>query len=274
VGNLYFASDFHLGVPNAQESLVRERKLVAWLESIAPNADEIFLVGDVFDFWFEYKYVVPKGYTRLFGCLAKLADSGIKLHFFKGNHDMWMFGYFEQEFGAKVHSNEYIFERDGKKFFIHHGDGLGKGDEKYKLLKKIFRSELCQRTFAFLHPSIGIGLANYFSSKSRLAQMPLEMPSSNSIIKKGIPHDLDLKNKNKITCENEEIDLEKEWLVQYCKEVLQTTHYDYMIFGHRHLALDVPMGAKSRYINLGDWFKFYTYAEFNGTDVALLKYNL
>jgi UDP-2,3-diacylglucosamine hydrolase len=245
VGNLYFASDFHLGVPNAQESLIRERKLVLWLESIAPKADEIFLVGDVFDFWFEYKYVVPKGFTRLFGCLAKLADSGIKLHFFKGNHDMWMFGYFEQEFGAVTHSNEYIFERDGKKFFVHHGDGLGKGDANYKILKKFFRSEICQAMFGFLHPSVGMGLANYFSSKSRLAQLHFE---------------------------NENIDIEKEWLVGYCREVLKQTSYDYMVFGHRHLALDIKLNESSRYVNLGDWFKFFTYAEFNGTDLALLKF--
>jgi len=243
VGNLYFASDFHLGVPNAEQSLMRERKLVSWLESIAPLADEIFLVGDVFDFWFEYKYVVPKGYTRLFGCLAKIADSGIKLHFFKGNHDMWMFGYFESEFGAVIHSDEYIFERNGKKFYVHHGDGLGKGDENYKFLKKIFRSEICQRTFAFLHPSVGIGLANYFSSRSRLAQLKFE---------------------------NEDINISKEWLVQYCNEMLQSNHFDYMIFGHRHLALDIPVGQNSRYVNLGDWFKFFSYAMFDGNDLSLL----
>ena len=243
MGNLYFASDFHLGVPNAEQSLMRERKLVSWLESIAPLADEIFLVGDVFDFWFEYKYVVPKGYTRLFGCLAKIADSGIKLHFFKGNHDMWMFGYFESEFGAVIHSDEYIFERNGKKFYVHHGDGLGKGDENYKFLKKIFRSEICQRTFAFLHPSVGIGLANYFSSRSRLAQLKFE---------------------------NEDINISKEWLVQYCNEMLQSNHFDYMIFGHRHLALDIPVGQNSRYVNLGDWFKFFSYAMFDGNDLSLL----
>jgi UDP-2,3-diacylglucosamine hydrolase len=245
VSNLYFASDFHLGVPNANDSLIRERKIVSWLESIAHDASEIFLVGDVFDFWFEYKYVIPKGYSRLFGCLAKLADSGIKLHFFKGNHDMWMFGYFEQEFGATVHSDGYIFEKNGKRFFVHHGDGLGKGDANYKLLKKVFRSEICQSLFAFLHPYLGIGMANYFSSKSRLAQSQLE---------------------------NENIDIEKEWLVNYCKEVLQTTHYDYMVFGHRHLALDIPLPPNARYINLGEWFKFFTYAKFDGTNMDLLKW--
>lgn len=242
MGKLYFASDFHLGVPNHEVSLQREKKLVRWLNSIADDADEIFLVGDVFDFWFEYKHVVPKGFSRLFGCLANLADRDIKLHFFKGNHDMWMFGYFEQEFGAQIHSNEYIFEKNGFKFFVHHGDGLGNGDYSYKLLKKIFRSRLCQRAFAFLHPFIGIGLANYFSSRSRLAQLRYE---------------------------NKDIDIEKEWLVNYCKEVLTQTHYDFMVFGHRHLALDVPLADNARYVNLGDWFTFFTYAEFDGTNLAL-----
>jgi len=245
VGNLLFASDFHLGVPNAADSLLREKKLVKWLELKAADTDEIFFVGDVFDFWFEYKYVVPKGYVRLLGCLAALADAGKKLHFFKGNHDMWMFGYFKDELGAQIHSNEYIFENGGKKFFVHHGDGLGHGDASYKVLKKVFRSELCQRAFAFLHPSVGMGLANYLSRRSRAAQMHSE---------------------------NTNIIVEEEWLVQFCRETLKTNFYDYMVFGHRHLALDIDLGNNCRYINLGDWFKFYSYAEFNGTELALLKF--
>lgn len=245
MGNLYFASDFHLGVPDLKQSRLREDKLVRWLESIATDAEEIFLVGDVFDFWFEYRYVIPKGFTRLLGCLARMSDSGIRIHFFKGNHDMWMFGYFEQELGATVHSNEYVFEKNGKTFFVHHGDGLGFGDEKYKILKKIFRSPLCQKAFGFLHPYVGIGLANYFSRSSRAAQMTLE---------------------------NENIDTEKEWLVQFCRETLKHQYYDYMIFGHRHLALDLKVGEQTRYINLGDWFTHNTYAKFDGNDLALMKF--
>lgn len=245
VGNLLFASDFHLGVPNRQDSLSREKKIVQWLEQKAETTDELFFVGDIFDFWFEYKHVVPKGFTRLLGCLARLSDSGIRLHFFKGNHDMWMFGYFQDEFGAAIHSDAYIFEQGGKRFFVHHGDGLGNGDASYKLLKKVFRSEICQRMFAFLHPYLGIGLANYLSQKSRAAQLYNE---------------------------NENIIPENEWLVQYCKEVLKKEFYDYLIFGHRHLLLDIELDKGSRYVNLGDWFRYCSYAEFDGTELALKKF--
>ncbi|NUM32461.1 MAG: UDP-2,3-diacylglucosamine diphosphatase [Bacteroidetes bacterium] len=245
VGNIYFASDFHLGIPNAKESLLREKKIVKWLENSATDADEIFLVGDIFDFWFEYKYVVPKGFSRLLGCLAKVSDAGVKLRFFRGNHDMWMFDYFESEFGATLYSNEYIFEKSGKKFYVHHGDGLGNGDYLFKFLKKFFRSKICQTSFAFLHPSIGLSIGNYLSSKSRLAQEKYE---------------------------NENIVVEKEWLVQYCNEILKNDFFDYLIFGHRHLALDIKLNEKSRYINLGDWFKFCTYAVFNGNDLELKRF--
>lgn len=247
MGSLYFASDFHLGIPSAEESLLREKKIVKWLETIAPDAEEIFLVGDIFDFWFEYKYVVPKGYTRLLGCLSKLSDSGIKIRIFKGNHDMWMFGYFESEFGASIYGDEYIFEKNGKKFYVHHGDGLGNGDKIFKVLRKIFRSKFCQKSFAFFHPSVGLSIGNYLSSKSRLAQQKYE---------------------------NENIDIQSEWLVQHCNEILKTQHFDYMIYGHRHLALDIKLGENSRYINLGDWFKYCSYGVFDGDNFEMKKFEI
>ena len=242
---VYFASDFHLGIPNAEESLIREKKIVKWLESIAIDADEIFLVGDIFDFWFEYKYVVPKGYTRLLGCLSKITDSGVKLNVFKGNHDMWMYGYFENEFGANVISDEYIFENSGKKFYVHHGDGLGNGDVVFKVLRKIFRSKFCKIPFAFFHPSLGLSFGNFLSSKSRLAQQKIEYTN---------------------------IDIEKEWLVHHCREILKNNHYDYMIFGHRHITLDIKINENSRYINLGDWFNKCSYAVFDGKELSLKNF--
>ncbi|UKJ07895.1 UDP-2,3-diacylglucosamine diphosphatase [Solitalea lacus] len=241
---IYFASDFHLGVPTYEKSREREARIIRWLDLIKQDAAEVFLVGDLFDFWFEYKTVVPKGFIRLLGKLAELADSGIKLTFFKGNHDMWMFDYFEQELGASIISNEKIIELNGKKLYIHHGDGLGPGDSTYKLLKKFFRSSVCQWLFARLHPNLGIGIADKWSRSSRIA------------------------NDNK----EEFLGEEHEWLVIYSKEILQKEHFDFFIYGHRHLPLDIKLSEKSRYINLGEWIHFNTYAVFDGENVELKSF--
>lgn len=240
-GNIYFASDFHLGIPDAARSLEREKRIVRWLDSIAPSASEIFLVGDLFDAWFEYKRVVPKGFTRLIGKIAQLTDSGIKVHVFTGNHDMWMFGYLEQEAGVKLYHAPIEREWNGKKFLIGHGDGLGPGDRGYKFIKKIFRNKACQWFYARLHPNFGLGMAEYFSRKGY----------------------------DKKEDQRKYLGDDKEYLVLYCKEVLQQKHIDFFVFGHRHLPLDKPVGASSRYINLGDWIVYNTYAVFDGNDLQL-----
>lgn len=239
-GKLFFASDFHLGVPDHQSSREREDRVVRWLDEIKSEASEIYLIGDVFDFWFEYSAVIPKGFIRFQGKLAELTDAGIKITFFKGNHDMWMFDYFKKELGVQIISDELILERSGKKFYLHHGDGLGPGDSKYKLLKKVFRSNFCQWLFARIHPNLGIGIASRWSMKSRLQNNKKE----------------------------EFRDISEEWLVSYSKELLQNVHYDYLIFGHRHLPLDIQLG-NSRYINLGEWINFNSYAVFDGENLEL-----
>jgi UDP-2,3-diacylglucosamine hydrolase len=238
---LYFASDFHLGTGTYTQYREREARLVRWLEQIKADAAEVFLMGDVFDFWFEYKTVVPKGYIRFLGKLAELADAGIKLYFFKGNHDMWMFDYFERELGATIISNELEIERNGKKFYLHHGDGLGPGDNFYKILKNFFRSRFCQWLFARIHPNLGVGIANYWSRHSRISNQKKENPKPG----------------------------EHEWLVIYCRELLKTHFYDYLIFGHRHLPLNIPLNEKSTYINLGEWVNYNTYAVFDDETVTL-----
>jgi UDP-2,3-diacylglucosamine hydrolase len=243
--NIYFLSDFHLGVPDYESSLVREKKVIAFLESIRHTAAAIFVVGDMFDFWYEYKTVVPKGYTRLLGLLASLTDSGIPVHFFIGNHDMWMSGYFEKELNIPVYREPKIFEWNGKSFFIGHGDGLGPGDHKYKMLKKLFRSRTCQWLFGLLHPDIGVGIANYFSRRSRIKTMKSDKQFYGE---------------------------EREWLIVFCKKTLTQQHYDYFIFGHRHYPLDFSLANNSRYINLGDWIRDFTYAVFDGTDMQLKKW--
>ncbi|MCB9245600.1 MAG: UDP-2,3-diacylglucosamine diphosphatase [Flavobacteriales bacterium] len=237
----YFASDFHLGIPDAARSREREKALVRWLEQVRHDAHSIFLMGDLFDFWFEYKYVVPKGYVRLLGKLAELRDSGIEIVCFRGNHDMWMFGYFESELGIPVISNEYILMVGDKKFYLHHGDGLGPGDRSYKMLKRIFRNTLCQWLFSILPPRWGFGLANFFSSRSRLANASYD----------------------------EQFTGENEWLWQYAKEMEKREHFDYYIFGHRHLPLDLEVNERSRYYNLGEWLHHRTYGVFDGEKFEL-----
>lgn len=239
---IYFLSDFHLGVPDAASSLQREKKIVRFFDSIKDKAEEIFIVGDMFDFWFEYSTVVPRGYVRIFGKLAELTDAGIKVHFFVGNHDMWMRNYFQQEMNIPVYFHPKTFEFSGKKFYIAHGDGLGPKDGGYKFLKKIFRNRFCQSLFGIVPPAIGMGVANYFSHKSRQ--------------KAGVEPERFLGE-------------EREWLVLYSKEVLAKEHFDFLIFGHRHLPLDITINGKSRYINLGEWINYFSYAEFDGNNVEL-----
>lgn len=243
--NIYFLSDFHLGAPDYESSLVREKRIVKFLDEIKDDAAEIFIVGDLFDFWFEYKNVIPKGFVRILGKLAELTDSGIKIHFFVGNHDMWMNGYFEKELNIKVYHHPEQFELLGKIFYIGHGDGLGPGDHRYKFIKKVFRNRFSQSLFGFLHPGFGIGLANYFSRKSRLS-----------------------------TGKSDELFLgeDKEWLIHFCKEMLKEKHYDYFIFGHRHLPIDFKLTDATRYINLGDWIKYNSYAVFDGETLQLKFY--
>jgi len=242
---IYFLSDFHLGAPDAQSSLLREKTIVLFLDEIKGEASAIFIVGDVFDFWYEYDHVVPKGYVRLLGKLAELTDSGIAVHFFVGNHDMWMNSYFQKELNIPVYFGPKEFEWNEKTFYIAHGDGLGPGDHKYKALKKAFRNPVCQWLFGALPPGIGIGLANYFSEKSRA--------------KSG---------------DREETFLgeDKEWLLIHSNEVLKEKKVNYFLYGHRHLPIDIRLSKESRYINLGDWIRYCTYAVFDGTDLTLKSY--
>ncbi len=241
---IYFASDFHLGVPDYKSSLVREKKIVAWLNVIAKDAYSIYLLGDVFDFWFEYKYSIPKGFIRLQGKLAELSDSGINIHMFTGNHDMWMFDYFPREFNITVFREPQELIINNRKFLIGHGDGLGKGEAGYKLLKRIFTNKVCQWLFARMHPNLGIGIANKWSKNSRITSSD--------------------KTYNFMG--------EKERLLNYCKELENSNHHDYYIFGHRHLPMKIKLNENCLYINLGDWVNFSKYGEFDGQEFKLLNF--
>lgn len=243
---IYFASDFHLGVPTPEASLQREKKLVRWLDAIQADAEEIFLVGDIFDFWFEYKTAVPRGYTRLLGKLSELHDKGIVVHVFTGNHDMWIFDYLPSECGVTIHREPVHRVWNGKRFFIGHGDGLGPGDHGYKFIKKVFANPVCQWLFARLHPNFGIGLANYFSRRSR-----------------------------KITGDHDKTFLgeENEWLVLFAKDILKREHFDYFIFGHRHLRMRIELNEKSVYYNLGEWISESPYGCFDGKEFTMHQFS-
>lgn len=242
---IYFASDFHLGVDARTSSREREQSLLRWLNMAAHDAAAIYIVGDLFEFWFEYKTVVPKGFTRILGKLADLRDANIPVFMFTGNHDLWMFGYFEQELGIPVFRKPIRETILGKSFLIGHGDGLGPGDQGYKRMKKVFTSNAAQWAFNWLHPDVGVGLANYFSGKSRAATPPAERFWLGD---------------------------DKEWLLQYCNRKLdQGIEPDFFVFGHRHLPIDWRLkNTQSRYINLGEWLHHQSYAVFDGEKLELL----
>jgi UDP-2,3-diacylglucosamine hydrolase len=243
---IYFASDFHLGIPDYASSLEREKMLVSWLDRVKDDAAAIFLMGDVFDFWFEYKTVVPKGFIRLLGKLAEITDLGIPVHLFTGNHDIWAFGYLQKEIGIQLHRHPEVHELMGKTFFLAHGDGLGPGDNGYKFLKKVFSNRFNQFLFRWLHPDIGAKMGLYFSGRSRLANIMKEDRKENM---------------NRI---------EDEMLFKYATERLRIGQKaDYFIFGHRHRPVDIELKPGSRLIILGDWLTHFTWAEFDGKEMKL-----
>ena len=232
---VHLASDLHLGAPGYETSPERERSFIQWMRHAArgegfatdAQATEIHLVGDVFDFWYEYRKVVPKGGVRLMGAIAELTDEGLPVHFHVGNHDMWTFGYLEEELGVTVHRTPALFEWDGLTCMVGHGDGLGPGDAGYRRLKRLFTSRFCQRAFRRLHPDLGVALAQAWSRKSR----------EQSVHPMGEWHHEHL------------LQFATNWVAAFPEKDVQA-----FIFGHRHLPLDMPIpNSTSRYINTGDW---------------------
>jgi len=236
----YFASDLHLGIPSHSESLIREKLFVSWLDKARKDANAFFLLGDIFDFWFEYRRVVPRGYTRLLGKISELTDQGIPVHFFTGNHDIWVFDYLPRETGIILHRNSFQWESNGKKFYLSHGDGLGPGDRSYKILKTIFTNRTLQWLFARLHPNFALWLAAKLSEDSRLS---------------GVSTDF--------------LGEDKEYLIQYAYHILEKENFDYFIFGHRHIPLDFKLRNGSRFIFLGDWINHFTYGVFDEQGFSL-----
>lgn len=242
---IYFISDVHLGLYPYEKSREREKKLVKFLESIKSDASELYLVGDIFDFWHEHKHVVPKGFIRFFGKLAELIDIGVQVHFFTGNHDIWAYGYFTEELGIPVYTEPVEREYNGKIFLIGHGDGLGPGDLGYKILKSFFTSKFLQWWFARLHPNFSMWLGKTWSKKSRYS--------------KGIVAE-------------EFGGPEKELQIVFAKNTAEKKHFDYFIFGHRHIPYVYTINENSKVINLGDWIYSFTYAVFDGDKLELKQF--
>lgn len=241
----YFLSDAHLGGKSHQNSIDTERKLCRWLDAVKHDAKAIFLMGDIFDYWFEYRYVVPKGFTRLLGKLATMTDDGIEIHFFAGNHDLWLTDYLSSECGLIIHLEPYVTELNGRKFFLAHGDGLGDDSKSFRFLRKIFHSKFLRKCFSAIHPRWTIPFAHAWSSSSRES-------------KGAIPY----------------LGEDREHLVRFSKEKLkESPDIDYFIFGHRHILLDLPVGSKSRLVILGDWISLFSYAVFDGKNLLLTQWN-
>lgn len=240
-----FASDFHLGAEATLSSVDREKKVVEWLTKLQDDMESLYLVGDIFDFWFEYKSCIPKGFTRFLGKIAELRDADIPIYFFTGNHDMWMFDYFESEFGIPVYHKPIQKEIHGKKLFIGHGDGLGPNDYGYKFIKKVLSNPFCQWAYARLHPNFGLWLMKKFSHKSR------DAGGDNAIFQ----------------------GRDKEMLVQYSERKLETLEVDYFVFGHRHLPLKVRLSNKSSiYYGIGDWTHYQSFGVLQDGEFSLQYY--
>lgn len=236
---IYFASDLHLGFPNYRQGRDREIIFVKWLDQIKHDATKLFLLGDVFDFWFEWKHVVPRGYTRFLGKIAELSDMGIEIHFFIGNHDVWIFDYLEEELNVTIHKGPFEIKNHETTVFMAHGDGLGPGDHAYKMLKKVFHNKTLQWMFARIHPNFAMWIANKWSVSSRLGQ---DKPKSFG---------------------------ENEWLFQFAKEKYETEPYNLFIFGHRHIPEIIDINSNSKYVNLGDWVLHNTFGVLENGEFSL-----
>lgn len=246
---IYFVTDLHLGVPTLEDSHERELKLVSFLDAIKEETEALFLMGDLFDFWFEYKTVVPRGYTRLLGRLAQFVDDGIPVHLFAGNHDLWTFNYLQKEIGIQVHREPMIMTLKDKKFFLVHGDGRGPGDRGYKFLKRVFEGKLNQFLFRWIHPDAGIGLALKWSHNHRVKKLKKEAESNYYSV------------------------IEETRLYKYAQECIkENPEIDYFVFGHQHKPMQYKVDNAVVTV-VGNWIRDFTYAVFDGKEIQLTVYN-
>lgn len=245
-GKTYFVSDVHLGAPALNNNRERELLFARWLDEIKDNVNELFLMGDIFDFWHEYKKVAPRGFTRIIGRIGDFTDRGIPVHFFTGNHDLWVYDYLPEEAGVVVHRNEILKEINGKRFFLAHGDGLDAADVGYRRLKKIFTNKTLQWLFARLHPNAALTLGHGWSKKSRIAKLGTD---ENFVVK-------------------------DDGMYKFAEEYLKKEPVDYFIFGHRHQMAMEQINKNSTFVLLGDWINKFSYGVFDGEKFELKQFNL
>lgn len=218
-----------------------ERKLCRWIDSVKDDAKAIYLLGDVFDYWFEYKNVVPRGFVRFMGKIAEITDSGVEVHFFVGNHDVWITDYLEKECGMIVHTEPLVCDLDGKKFFLAHGDGLGDKSKSFKIIRALFHNKFCRKMFAAIHPRWTVSFAHKWSNHSRITGNIIDYLGE-----------------------------DKEYLISFAKEHLKVApHINYFIFGHRHILIDLKIAPACRVVILGDWINYFSYAVFDGENLSL-----
>jgi len=244
-GKTYFISDVHLGASALKNNKEREKAFVDWLDEIKHDANALFLMGDIFDFWFEYRKVVPRGFTRTLGKIAEIADSGIPVHFFTGNHDVWVFDYLPEELGIILHREAYKTVINGKKFYLAHGDGLDPHDKGYLRIKKVFTNKIAQWLFSQLHPNFAFWFGHRWSKQSRLV---------NGLVAAKYQGD------------------DRESMYIFADNLQKTEHFDFFVFGHRHVLVERPIGEKSKYINLGDWIHHFSYGVFDGEKFEVKQY--
>lgn len=239
MGQTFFISDVHLGTKNAKSEKIKEKKLLSFLDHVATNGERLFIVGDLFDFWFEYRTVIPRGHMKVLAALARLHELGREVHYIAGNHDFWMRDFLTTELGIPVHFDGKEFVINNRRFFLHHGDGVKKKDGGYHLMKRVFRNKFNIFLYSLLHPDLGIPLAKWVAQTSR-----------NHSSHNGPPDDRDY----------------QELAQQKFQQGI-----DYVIFGHLHYPMLLPYGEK-KYVNLGDWIEYFTYARFDGEDLELLRW--
>ena len=243
---IYFASDIHLGAGTAEEAKRTERAFCRWLDMVSKDATEIYLLGDIFDFWFEHRRVAPKGFVRVLGRLAELTDRGVRVVFFAGNHDMWCRDYFEKECGVVLHRQACSVELHGKEFFLAHGDEFSK-EGSFKVLRAIFHSRFLQRCFSAVHPRWALWMGHAWARHSMI--------------------------KHKVEGDTPFLGVDNEFCVQFAKEYLvKHPQVDCFIFGHRHIDEDFPLGDSSRCIFLGDWISTFAYVVFDGKEIQRKYY--
>ena len=243
---VYFVSDLHLGSDALEDPKTTEKRFVRWLDTIRDEARAVYLLGDIFDFWFEYKKTVPRGFTRFLGKIAEMQDAGTEVHFFTGNHDIWMFDYFQQELGIQVHTDPLRTTIHGKVFYLAHGDGMGDDSRSFRFIRWIFHNRICQFLFARVPSRWGIGFGHWWSRSRKAA----------------------------LTCLASYKGEKNEHLVLYSKKYIEEhPDTDYLIFGHRHILLDLMLNRKARMLIIGDWMQYFSYAVFDGKELNLEQYD-